>query len=220
MVRYEQNLVRTASRDTGCHPSQLAPEMIATQPPIYTVVGCAQPVEYWLRCGRRNRNCRWRRVPTLNDVSAAALGCPANAIQQSPSQMPNVRYATGCGHSATFGLSCNGVSCGWVQNGPTQAAAGQAYAGAQTVVVPGPTAQAAVDPNALPAQIQAQREAILSCIDAAGVTLSVRWTAEGQVLLQLPEGLAGTEAEGCIQAAVGQLRVSANQAGGLEIPVN
>ncbi|MEQ8453377.1 MAG: hypothetical protein RLO52_01530 [Sandaracinaceae bacterium] len=218
-ARYERTLIRTAARDTGCPAGQLTPMQVHVGPQVWSVTGCASPVEYWLQCSRRNR-CSWRRVPLLNESAAATLQCPPQAIQQQPSPQPNVRFAAGCGRQQPFTVACNGAGCGWAPAGPIQGgqvAQGQPQQGQQqpqTVTV-----QVTTPSTNLQSQIEAQREAILSCIDTAALTLTVRWTSQGQVILQLPPELAGTVAEACIQAAVGSLTVAANQAGEVVIPL-
>ena len=215
--RYERNLMRLGARDTGCPEAQLQAQMVQAEPGVYAVIGCAQPFDYWLRCGRRNR-CQWVRVPLLNESAAPSLQCAPQMIQQQPSQAPNVRYAAGCGRIQPFTVSCNPGGCMWAAAGPPQAAAPPQQ---QQVVVRPPTTQGQppADPAALQSQVQAQREAILSCIDSGTLSLHLRWTADGQVILQLPVELQGTAAEGCIQAAVGALRITAQQAGEVVVPL-
>ncbi|HBQ12877.1 MAG TPA: hypothetical protein DEF51_17670, partial [Myxococcales bacterium] len=111
-ARYERTLIRTAARDTGCPAGQLTPMQVHVGPQVWSVTGCASPVEYWLQCSRRNR-CSWRRVPLLNESAAATLQCPPQAIQQQPSPQPNVRFAAGCGRQQPFTVACNGAGCGW-----------------------------------------------------------------------------------------------------------
>lgn len=219
-MRYQRNLIRYAVRDTDCPAAQLTPMQIGAQPDVYTVTGCTFPVEYWLQCGR-GRHCRWQRVPTLNEQAAASLACQPQLIQQQLTQAPNVRIAAGCGRQATFQIACNGAACGWalasgIQGGA--AAPPPSYGG--TAVQP--TAQPAAAPPetaALQAQLSAHREAIMSCIDQPGVNLTIRWTAQGLVQIALPPELAGSAAEGCVQAALGTLRIAATQAGQVTIPV-
>ncbi|MCB9595161.1 MAG: hypothetical protein H6719_20760 [Sandaracinaceae bacterium] len=224
--RYQRNLLRYAQRDTGCQAGQLTPVQIGQQPDVFTVTGCTFPVEYWLSCGRRGRRCSWQRIPTLNEQAAAPLQCQPQMIQQQLTQNPNVRVAGGCGNQGTFQMACNGQACGWALAGPI---AGQAVAtappppayqgGAGGGVAVQPTAQPGQETAAVQAQLQSQREAILSCIDGPGINLTVRWTAQGLVQIALPPEMAGSAAEGCIQAALGTLRVAATQAGQVTIPV-
>lgn len=226
MQQYEREMMRHAQRDTGCHASQLSPQQIHPDPRVYTVLGCAQPVEYWLQCGPRGLRCRLRDVPPLNRIASASLQCPPEMIQPQPTQSPMIRYATGCGRTAPYTMQCNAAACGWAQTGAVQAAGGGVYVvpqaqaqeapAQQQVVVQG---QAAAPAATLQTQVQTQREAILSCIDSATVTLRLRWTSDGQVSVQLPPELVGTAAEGCIQAAVGALRVSAQQSGEIMVPL-
>jgi hypothetical protein len=216
MARYQENLVRVAARDTGCQAAQLAPSQLAVDPPVYTVTGCAQPVEYWLQCSRRRR-CSWRNVATLNDSAAAALQCPPNAIQQQPSQAPNVRFANGCGRMQPFTIACNGTACGWSPSGPPQGAGAppQPQVAAVAPAAPPPQPPSTV----LQTQVQQQREAILSCVDSPSLTLRLRWTADGQVILQMPQELLGTAAEGCLQALLGGMRVVAQADGEVVVPL-
>lgn len=225
MMVYEHQLLRHAQRDTGCPAQQLTPQQINQEPPVYTFLGCDQPVEYWLMCDHR-AHCRPHDVPRLNNIASGALACPPGAIQQQPTQNPTMRYATGCGRTAPFTIQCGGGGCSWQQTGPAQGAGGGAYAGPpppqqppQQVIVTEPPAQGPAPAATLQTQVQTQREAILSCIDDATLVLRLRWTADGQVIIQLPPELAGTAAEGCIQAAIGALRVSAQQAGEVEVPL-
>lgn len=222
LARYERSMLRHAARDTGCPAGQLIPQVIQQQPRVYTVLGCHEPVEYWLECSARGR-CRLRDVPRLTEQAASLLGCQPAMIQQQPTQMPNVRYAIGCGASLAFAIQCNSAACGWAQTIAPQGAGG--------VVVVNPAPQepqrvvvareepAAPPEDALQSQVQTHREAIMSCVDAASLTLRLRWTADGQVVVQLPAELIGTAAEGCIQAAVGALQVSAHQAGEIVVPL-
>ncbi len=222
MQRYVAHVVRLAARDTGCPEGQLAPMQIATEPPVFTVTGCGNPpVEYWLNCGRRR--CSWRNVPRLQETASPALACAPDGILLQPTQVPNVRYATGCGRIAPFTIACNGAACQWAMNGPVQQGAPvaappppQAPPATAVVVAPQPGAP----PTVIQSQVEAQREAILSCIDSGSLTLRVRWTAEGQVLVQLPADMAGPAAEGCIQAVLGGLRVTAHAAGEVVVPVH
>jgi hypothetical protein len=223
MARYERNVIRYAARDTGCSANQLTPQQITQEPAVVTVTGCTTPIEYWLDCrGRGGRYCRWHNVPHLNESAAQALACPPQAIQQQLTQSPNVRYATGCGRTGMFTMMCNGAACGWALSGPVQGGPmvagppGQVGAPPPNVPVPPPGQQPS---NILSSQVQLQREAILSCVDEGSLTLNLRWTADGQVLVQLPPHLQGTAAEGCIQAVVGSLRVSAQAAGEVSVSV-
>lgn len=220
--RYERQLIQIAARDTRCPPGQLSISLLAQgQPAVYSVMGCQQPREYMLRCGRRGRRCAWRPVTPLAQTAAANIQCAAPQIQVQPTQMPNVRYATGCGRQAPFTISCNTVTCGWAVSGPIEGA-GPAVAAQQPQVAvqaaqPGQPNGAAAGEN-LQNQLMTQREAILSCLDnAAGLALTLRWTAEGQVFLEIPPELSNTAAEGCIQAAVGVLRVQAAQPGQITV---
>ena len=222
-ARYERTLLRHAARDTGCSAGQLSTLQVHAAPPVWSVTGCTTPIEYWLQCSRRNR-CRWRPVPLLNEAAAPQLQCPPQAIQQQPSQQPNVRFAAGCGRQQPFTVACNGAGCGWAPAGPPQQMGGQAVAQQQPQQQPQGqpqtvTVQVTTPSTNLQSQIEAQREAILSCIDGAAVTLRVRWTSEGQVILQLPPELVGTVAEACVQAAVGSLTVAADQGGEVVIPL-
>jgi hypothetical protein len=211
--RQARNLLRQASRDTGCAEGTLSPQQIADNPPVYTVTGCTVPIEYWLECrGRGGRNCDWRPVPLLNQQAAMPLQCPPQAIQQQPGQAPNTRFASGCGQMAPFAIACNGAACGWTQTGPTQ--------GQQVAMVAGP-GQPGGSPaaSALETQVQMQREAILSCVDTGQITLSLRWSAQGEVVVALPQNLTGSPAEACIHAVLGAIRVQAGQPGEITVPV-
>ncbi|MGE0792238.1 MAG: hypothetical protein AB7S26_41580 [Sandaracinaceae bacterium] len=218
-ARQERNLLHLASRDTRCPANQL--QVILLQPgtpAIYSVQGC-QPVEYSLHC--RGRRCNWRRIDQLEMTAGANLQCPPQMIQQSMTQTPVTRYATGCGRQAPYTVSCNAMACGWTMSGPVEgASAAVAQQGGGVVVQPaGPTSDA--NGANLQARLLSQRDAILSCLDDAGeLVLTVRWTAQGQVMLQIPPELANTAAEGCIQAAVGALSVPAqSQPGQVSITV-
>ncbi len=226
-VRYQRNLLRLAARDTGCAVNQLAPMQIGAGPDVFAVTGCSFPVEYWLQCGRRGRRCRWSRVPTLNEQAAPVLQCQPQMIQQQLTQAPNMRIAVGCGRQATFAMTCNGAACGWTMTGPAQAPAPGAIAavppppgGAVGVAaVPPPPGGATGDGTIVAGQLQAQREAILSCLDSPSVVLSIRWTTDGVIQVRLPPELAGSAAEGCVQAALSTIRVTAQQAGEITVPV-
>ena len=224
-ARQHQQLLRYAARATGCNEAMLSPSLISAPPSVYTVTGCTTPVEYWQECSRRR--CRWHDIGLLNEVAAVVLQCPPQMIQQQPSPAPQTRYAVGCGRIASFNMGCTGRTCAWAQSGPVQAAGGNtAVAQApppqgqqQVVVQPGPSTNQAPAAN-LEVQVQQSREAVLSCIDeTTSLTLRFRWTAQGQVMVQLPPELAGTAAEGCIQAALGTLSVSAQQAGEIAVPL-
>lgn len=210
--RYTQNLVTTASQQTGCPPGALTPQQISDGPAVFTVTGCTTPIEYWLQCGGRgNRDCNWQHVALLNEAAAMPLACPPQGIQQQLTASPNMRYATGCGRTAAFTIACNGGACGWAQSSPVQGGTGV------EVMAQQPPQQ---DPDAsIQAQVQTHREAILSCLDEGGITLRVRWTGDGQVIVTLPADLQGTAAEGCINAVLGALRVAASQPGEASIPV-
>jgi hypothetical protein len=215
-----RQLVQTASRQTGCPPGTLTPQQIADAPPVYTVTGCTTPIEYWLQCsGRGNRNCDWRNVALLNEAAAMPLGCPPQGIQQQLTAAPNMRYATGCGRTAAFTIACNGAACGWAQSSPVQGGTGVAVQQPQQPQQFPMQPQAQTPNAAIQAQVQMHREAILSCLDEGSITLSFRWTADGQVLVQLPTNLQGSAAEGCINAVLGAIRVSASQPGEMSVPV-
>ena len=219
--RYQESLIRLAARDTGCHPGQLTPMQIGQEPGVYTVTGCSVPAEYWLHCVRRGRNCQWRRVPTLNEQAAPLLGCAPQMIQQQFTQAPNVRIAAGCGRQGTFQIGCNGAACGWGMTGAVGGGGGAAPPpgyGRGAVAVEPTTTQGGQEGAAIAAQLQQQREAILSCVDQPVVNLTLRWTAQGMVQVSLPE-LTGSPAEGCVQAALGSLRVAGSQGGQLSIVV-
>src|SRR5690606_35567755 len=117
---------------------------------------------------------------------------------------------------------CNQVACGWTPSGPAQALANAAPPPPppqpQPTVVPPPPVAAA--PSALiESQVRQQREAILSCVDSPSLTLRMRWTADGQVIVQMPQELLGTAAEGCLQALLGGMRVAAQAGGEIVVPV-
>jgi hypothetical protein len=217
MARYEEQLVRVAARDTGCHHSQLSPSRLAGDPAVYTVTGCAQPVEYWLQCSRRR--CTWRNLPTLNESAAAQLQCAPASIQQQPSQAPNVRFANGCGRMQPYTIACNGQACGWAPSGPAQGGPAPQVAQPQVAAVAPPAPPPQPPSAVLQTQVQQQREAILSCVDSPSLTLRLRWTADGQVILQMPQELLGTAAEGCLQALLGGMRVVAQADGEVVVPL-
>ncbi|MBX3272753.1 MAG: hypothetical protein KF729_21000 [Sandaracinaceae bacterium] len=218
--RYQESLIRLAARDTGCHPGQLTPMQIGQEPGVYTVTGCTVPMEYWLHCVRRGRNCQWRRIPTLNEQAAPLLGCAPQMIQQQFTQAPNVRLAAGCGRQGTFQMGCNGAACGWGMTGAVGGGGAPPPGYGGGVAVEPTAAQGGQETAALSAQLQQQREAILSCVDQPMVNLTLRWTAQGIVQVALPPEMAGSAAEGCIQAALGTLRVAASQPGQLSIVVH
>ena len=222
-ARDHTRLMHHAQRDTGCPAAQLSPSLISSPPNVYTVTGCAQPQEYWQEC--RGRRCRWHRVQPLHESASGLLSCPPQMVQQQLTQQPSMRTAVGCGRMVTFAMACTGSACAWSPASPVQAqgaavtAAPQPQA-QQQVTVASPPAQG--NPSAaLQAQVQQQREAVLSCVDpGTTLVLSLRWTADGQVIVQLPDNLAGTAAEGCIQAALGALQVAAQQPGTIEVPLS
>jgi hypothetical protein len=227
--QYEANLLRFAARDTGCHPSQLVPQQIASDPPVLTVTGCAQPVEYWLRCVRGGRNCRWLQIPPVTHQASPLLACPPEMVAPQPGPAPHVRFASGCGRGVQLAMTCNTAACGWAPVGPVQVM-GVAAApppvqappmqSSATVVVQAPPVSAASPMGgSVQAQLEAQREALLSCVDAGSVVLRMRWTADGQVIAQLPPELVGTAADGCIQAVLGSVRVQAQAAGEIVLPL-
>lgn len=156
-----------------------------------------------------------------------ALQCQPQMIQQQPTQMPSTRYAIGCGQQAAFTLRCVvGRSCAWAMVGPPQGAAPVVAVQPQTQVVPPPpqVSVTAVPPAqgeaaAVQSQLRAQREAILSCANLGTINLTVRWTAEGAVQVALPPELVGTAADGCIQAAVGTIRIVTQRAGQITISI-
>ncbi len=209
-AHYERTLLHIAARDTGCPAQQLAPALLAPgDPAVYSVNGCGAPVEYYLVCGRRGRRCRWERVTPLEQTAAASLQCSPQAVQQQPTQAPTTRYAAGCGRQAPFTLGCNQVACGWAMSGPMEGAGPAVAAGQPQVAVQAsqPVGNAGAD---LQQRLMGQREAILSCLDdVSNLSLTLRWTAAGQVILQIPPELTNTAAEGCIEAAVGALTVQA-----------
>lgn len=220
MARYEQNLIRIAARDTGCHAGQLSAHQISSDPPVLTVTGCAEPADYWLRCARRGRSCRWQNVASLNVSAAVPMQCAPEGIQQQFSQSPNVRFALGCGQTQPFTVVCNGEGCGWAPSGPPQAThAVMQQPTAQPVVVAPPAPPPQAPSAALQTQVQQQREAILSCVDAPSLTLRLRWTNDGQVIVQMPQELLGTAAEGCLQALLGGMRVAAEASGEVVVPL-
>jgi hypothetical protein len=223
--RYTRNLLVLASRDSGCAPAQLQIQQI--HPEVYSVAGCTIPYEYWLRCNARNR-CAWERVMTVNEAASTVMSCPLNMVQQSPTADPTTRYATGCGRSAVFGIQCAavGMGCGWVSRGAApsgpviveQGTIPNAQRDPQVLVVPQPPpatldVQIQAPAASVQAQVMAQREALLSCVDGSSMSLTLRWTPQGQVQLQAPPQIAGTAAEGCMQAVVGTLHVQAAGAG-------
>jgi len=214
-ARQQRELLRYGARHTGCPAGQLQGVMINQSPPVWAVMGCTQPREYWLSCARRR--CRWERIHTLNEIAAQTMQCPPQMIQQQLTQTPNLRVATGCGQQMTYAMQCNGRSCDWAPAGAPTPVAPAATAGGGTPVTP--TAQPPASGGSLTGQLQSQREAILSCTDADTIELTLRWTADGTVQVQLPPALAGSAAEGCIQAALSNLRVQADQPGSVTIPV-
>jgi len=113
--RYEQNLIASAARDSGCSPVQVRPVRIAEA--VWTANTCAGPREYFLQC---RRICRWRRVQTVSEAAARVLQCPAESIGQELGADPRVRTATGCGRSVQVALRCNEVGCGWVPSTPAR----------------------------------------------------------------------------------------------------
>ena len=221
-ARQHTRLLRYAQRHSGCPAAQLSAALMSTAPDVYTVSGCAQPADYWLQCSRRR--CRWQHIAPLHEQAARLLQCPSQQIQQQPTQAPNMRAVSGCGRILAFTMSCTDRDCAWYASSPVQA---QGVVGAapppqyqpqyqQQQVTAGVSAQVT-----LQAQVQQQREAVMSCLDPGQeLTLGLRWTEQGQVIIQLPPNLAGTAAEGCIQAALGALQVAAQRAGELQVPMN
>lgn len=221
--RYERSLLRLASRETGCEEAMLSPALLTRgDPAVYTVSGCQQPVEYWLRCRTpRAVRCDWERVTPLAETAAANMQCTANAMSQQPTQQPTTRYASGCGRQAPFTISCNAVGCGWAMSGPIEGAGPPVAAGdSQVAVQTGQPGQGGAPGQNLQQQLMTQRDAIMSCLDdVSGLALTLRWTAQGQVILQIPQELTNTAAEGCIRAAVGALQVPPQAQPG-EVTVN
>ena len=215
-------LLATASQTTGCPAGALSAEAISSTPVVMTVTGCGAPVEMLQVCGRRGRRCQWEPLARIEESAAGALQCPPQQIQQQPGQMPNQRWVQGCGRSAGFALNCGGAMCAWAQAGPVQMQGPAQFQAPQqqqqqTVTVQG---NGSMNPGGnLEAQVAAQREILMSCIDSGNLVLNLRWTAEGQVLVSLPDNLAGTAAEGCIQAALGALRVQAASPGEITVPI-
>jgi len=214
-ARQQRELLAYGERHTGCPAGQLQTVMIGQSPAVWSVMGCTQPREYWLNCARRR--CRWERVHTLNEIAARTMQCPPQMIQQQLTQSPNLRVATGCGQQMTYGMQCNGRDCDWAPTGAAAPVA--ASSGGGTPVTPTAQPQPSASGGSLTGQLQAQREAILTCTDRDTIELTLRWTADGMVQVQLPPDLAGSAAEGCIQAALANLRVQAEQAGSVTIPV-
>lgn len=213
-ARQQRELLRYGERHTGCPAGQLQAVMIGQSPPVWAVMGCTQPREYWLNCQRRR--CRWERIHTLNEIAARTMQCPPQMIEQQLTQAPHMRVATGCGQQMSFAMQCSGRDCEWAPAGAAAPVA-QSSGGGTPVT---PTAQApAASGGSLTGQLQAQREAILSCTDRDTIELTLRWTADGMVQIQLPPDLAGSAAEGCIQAALSNLRVQTDQPGSVTIPV-
>ncbi|MFK7990822.1 MAG: hypothetical protein AB8I08_32685 [Sandaracinaceae bacterium] len=209
--RQYSRLMRYAERHTGCDESVLSPTLISTGPNVYSVTGCAHPADYWQQCSRRR--CRWQRIEPAQEVASQMIQCPTTNIQQQMTQSPMMRSVTGCGQTLTMTLGCDGRSCQW--HASTQ---GQQQVYAQPAQVhDAPVGSVSAR---LSAQVQAQREAVLSCLDAGvNLTLSLRWTEQGAVVVQLPPELAGTPSEGCIHAALGALQVSAQQPGQVRVPI-
>jgi hypothetical protein len=75
-----------------------------------------------------------------------------------------------------------------------------------TEEVPPPTAPSGPD-VALHAGIEQRRTAILECTDGQAVDVVAAFSRDGQVTFSLAGPLAGTEAEACIRAAFGAVRV-------------
>ncbi len=232
-ARHERQLLAHASRDTGCPGQQLVAQQISAEPPVFSVTGCATPIEYWMRCGgRRQQYCQWRHVARVNEAAAEPLACPPDAILQRATQTSNERVASGCGRAASFRMICNDAACGWALTGsvrgaqpPAEPEQSAAQSPAQETPTVEPTgaapAPATSGPGlALSDRVSRQREAILSCVDGPSVTLHLRWTADGRVLTQLPSQLSGTPSEGCVHEAVGTMRVQAGEAGEIVIPVH
>ena len=69
---------------------------------------------------------------------------------------------------------------------------------------PGPAA--AVEPATLRARVDAHRAAILACVSAPVVALTIEWSAEGALVAHLRDG-AGTPAEGCVRAVLAGERI-------------
>lgn len=206
-------LTATVQRDTGCPAAQVATAQINASPPVYTVQACGTSAEYWGLCD--GRGCQWSRIADMSGLAAGPLSCGASTIVEQPTGQPLVRNAVGCGRMLAFTLMCTPSSCSWSQTGPVQGSGG--FVATNTPPPPPPTGSG---PGAnLQAQITTQRDAILSCVDVPSFNLTLRWTPEGQVTVQLPPEIAGTSAEGCVQAAVGQLSVRAEASGQVIIPV-
>lgn len=225
LARYERNLPAAAARDSGCAPGAITATRVARE--VWVAQTCNLPIEYRIECA--GRSCNWIRLPTLNEQAAPLLQCQPQLIQQQPAGVPTVRVASGCGRQATFSLTCNGPACGWSATSAVVTLAPQtvdpvAPLGSEPAP-PRVTTSGGEggDPSAsLQSQVELQRDALMSCIEGAEgtITLTLRWTGDGRVNIVLPPQMAGTVAEGCIQAILGALSVSAQSPGEVVVPLN
>ncbi|MGF1465917.1 MAG: hypothetical protein ACFCGT_07265 [Sandaracinaceae bacterium] len=222
VARYERLLIRESALDSGCLQTQVLPQRVTRE--LWVVRTCNVPREYTLQCG--SRRCRWQRVATLNEAATGPLSCPPHMIQQQVSS-PTQRSAYGCAHAASFELVCNGEACGWTQVGEVQAAPLYGTSGGTGQVVVSAGGDAGVPeapPPAAPStnlqqQVEMQRDALLSCVEGGELTLRLRWSSDGSVVVVLPQELTGTVAAGCIETILGSLTVQASQAGEVVVPL-
>jgi hypothetical protein len=152
------------------------------------------------------RTVRPRRDATRADATAGRIECLANLFKRLP-RLPDV---AGEARAVRFG--------GPRYRAPDRvlyAAPADGQDGADTETDATTPVSDEGGEAWLRARLDAERDAILACAQVDEVLVVAQWSDEGDVSLALAGGLAGSPSEGCVRAALGPLRVSADAPGEL-----
>lgn len=222
--RHYRNLLRISSRDMGCHHRQIATQEVS--PGIFTMSGCGQQREYVMACSGR-RHCRWLSIQPVEQVAMAETQCQSGQIVVAAPQ-PLARQVTACGQTLSYALACGPGACAWTRGTVSSAVMMQSEPGTVVIVVPddgGPVAGGVVVQDQAPGQVgdeqadvvqigaaetlqallATQLAVVRQCTQGQTVTLSVRWSAQGQISVGLAAPHAGTPMEACVQQAIGSV---------------
>ncbi len=115
--RWERRLERTARRDLGCRAVRLIP----LSESVLQADGCNRVAEYGLFC-LGSRDCDWRAFEGVSRRASRDLGCAEAGLSITASSAME-RQVYGCGHVASYSLSCAPQHCAWTPAAVTPTAA-------------------------------------------------------------------------------------------------
>jgi hypothetical protein len=158
---------------------------------------------------------QWEDRTRALEVAREALGCFEVALEQTESHR---FHAEGCGGTADVACSegsLNPVCIRVAERGtsgserPPREVIDEEGAGADA---PEPDAPSLAEAT-IRRGLDARAADVLACVDRESVAVRVTHAADGQVAITLSGELRGSPEEGCVRAALGEVRAPAGEAG-------